>query len=142
MVSTVFIDYDEELVHALSRVYGDDLYKFLEYLKRPPSRYYVRVNTLRISTDELVKRLMIRGIEVYRDENLDEAVYFPVRYNPNIPSVSNYVIADKKAAESVILGSDLYIPGVVGGKFRKGSEVNILTPYGDVIAYGIAMIDS
>lgn len=142
MVATVFIDYDEELIHTLSRVYGDDLYKFLDSLRRPPSRYYVRVNTLRISTDELIRRLRARGIEVYRDEYFDEAIYFPVRHNPNIPSVSNYVIADKKASESVILGSDLYIPGVLGGKFRKGSEVNILTPYGDVVAYGIAIVNS
>ena len=142
MVATVFIDYDEELISTLSKVYGDDLYKFLDSLKRPPSRYYVRVNTLRTPTDELIRRLRVRGIEVYKDEYLDEAIYFPVRHNPNIPSVSNYVIADKKASESVILGSDLYIPGVLGGKFRKGSEVNILTPYGDVIAYGIAIVDS
>lgn len=135
-------DYDAELIKALRRVYGEDVDKFLNALPLPPPRYYVRVNTLKTTADEVVKRLRKRGLEAYRDEYLEEAIYFPVRGPNNVPTTSKYVIADKRASESVMLGADLYIPGVLGGNFRAGSEVNVITPYGDVIAYGIAMVDS
>lgn len=135
-------DYDVELINALRRVYGEDVNKFLSVLHLPPPRYYVRVNTLRTTVDEVIRRLRERGIEVYRDECLEEAIYFPVRGPNNVPTASKYVIADKRASESVMLGADLYVPGVLGGDIRVGSEVNVITPYGDVIAYGIAMVDS
>ncbi len=136
------LDYDLDLINALRRVYGDDLNDFLVSLSRPPHRYYVRVNTLRTTVSEVLKRLRCRGVEVYKDEVVDEAIYFPVRGPNEVPSASSYVIAERRAAESVMLGSDLYIPGVIKGEFRRGSEVNVITPYGDVVAYGIAEIDS
>lgn len=133
-------DYDLELIKALEKVYGDGIHSFLEYLNRPPLRYYVRVNTLRTSVKDVLRRLRGRGIEVFQDEVLDEAIYFPIRGPHEVPLVSKYVVVDKKAAESVMLGSDLYVPGVVGGDFSRGSEVNVVTPYGDVVAYGIAEV--
>ncbi|MEM1680734.1 MAG: PUA domain-containing protein [Sulfolobales archaeon] len=135
-------DYDSELIKALEAVYGSDVFNFLESLSRPPSRYYVRVNVLKTSVDDVLRRLRDRGFEVFRDEVLDEAIYFPVKGPYEVPSAKWYVVADKKAAESVLLGSDLYVPGVIKGEFRKGVEVNVITEYGDVIAYGIAEIDS
>lgn len=135
-------DYDSELIMALKKVYGDGICSFLEYLSMPPSRYYVRVNTLRVSVEEVLRRLRSRGIEVFQDDALGEAIYFPIKGPYEVPLVSKYVVADKKAAESVLLGSNLYVPGVIGGEFSKGSEVNVVTPYGDVVAYGIAEVDS
>jgi len=134
--------YDDMLIAALRRVYGSELHNFLKSLARPPTRYYIRVNTLRTSVEDLVKRLRSRGLEVYRDEVIEEALYFPIKGPNKVPSATKYVIADKEASESVLLGADLYIPGVLGGDFRRGSEVNVITPYGDVIAYGIALVDS
>ncbi|MEM2757554.1 MAG: RsmB/NOP family class I SAM-dependent RNA methyltransferase [Sulfolobales archaeon] len=135
-------DYDSELIMALKKVYGDSICSFLEYLSMPPSRYYVRVNTLRVSVEEVLRRLRSRGIEVFQDDALGEAIYFPIKGPYEVPLVSKHVVADKKAAESVLLGSNLYVPGVIGGEFSKGSEVNVVTPYGDVVAYGIAEVDS
>lgn len=137
-----WFDYDSELITALEKVYGDGVRSFLECLSMPPLRYYVRVNTLRVSVKEVLRRLRGRGIEVFQDDVLDEAIYFPVRGPYEVPSARWYVVADKKAAESVLLGSDLYVPGVIKGEFRKGVEVNVVTQYGDVVAYGIAEVDS
>lgn len=131
-----------ELINALRKVYGNDIEGFLDSLSIPPSRYYVRVNTLRTTVEEVISRLRSRGIDAYRDENIPEAIYFPIRGPYDVPTSNKVVIADKRAAESVMLGADLYIPGVLGGDFSKGSEVNVVTPYGDVVAYGISLIDS
>ncbi len=134
-------NYDSKLIEALERVYGGEVIKFLEGLTKPPTRYYVRVNTMRASVEDVVKGLRSRSIDVYRDEFVDEAIYFPVRGPNEVPTATKYVIADKRASESVMMGSDLYVPGVLGGDFSKGSEVNVVTPCGDVIAYGFAEID-
>lgn len=136
------LNYDLQLIDALRRVYGDSTQYFLDSLDKPPSRYYVRVNTLRTSAEYIISKLRGRGIEVYRDEFLKEAIYFPVKGPYEIPPTGRFVVADKKAAESVMLGSDLYVPGVMGGDFRKGDEVNVVTPFKEVVAYGIAEINS
>ena len=131
------------LVKSLRRVYGDDIYKFFEAIQRPSSRLYVRVNKLKIGVDELIKSLKDRGFEVYRDEYVEEAIYFPVKGPNKIPSARKVVIADKQASESVLLGSHLYAPGIVkADDFSKGEEINVVTQYtGRVIAYGIAVMD-
>ncbi len=135
------LSYDVGLMNALRKVYGSEVEAFLNSLSTPPSRYYVRVNTLRATVDEVINRLRNRGIDVYRDEHIHEAIYFPVKGPYDVPTSNKVVVADKRAAESVMLGADLYIPGVLGGNFSKGSEVNVITPYGDIVAYGISLID-
>ncbi len=134
------LEYDESLLRALHRVYGTRLQDFLHAITVPSRRLYVRVNTMKIDPGELIDRLRSRGIEVYRDEEIKEAVYFPVKGPYKVDILEKVVYADKYASESVYLGSDLYAPGVIdcSEDIDRGNEVTILTPTGIPIAIGVA----
>ena len=133
---------DEELIDCLSRVFGDRLRVTVEALRRPPSRYYVRVNTLKTSVNDVYRGLVSRGFEVYMDYLVRDALYFRVKGPNRLPSASRVVVADKYASESVYQGADLYAPGVLkaDGVF-KGDEVIVTTPYGEPVGWGVAEVD-
>ncbi|WP_069808366.1 RsmB/NOP family class I SAM-dependent RNA methyltransferase [Vulcanisaeta thermophila] len=135
---------DYQLYKYLLQYFSDsELTEILNSVRTPPTRYYVRVNTLRIEPQDLIARLRSRGLEVNQDENLSEAVWFPVKGPNRVPSARKVVLADKHAAESVFMGANLYVPGVI--KFeqgvKRGDEVNVIAPSGDVVALGIAEVD-
>ncbi len=135
--------YDEELLRSLRRVYGDELPRFLEYLQRPGSRLYVRVNTLKADPGEIVDKLRGRGIEVYRDEELHEAIYFRV-YGPyEISLREKVIVVNKETAESVVLGANVYAPGVIKcyHNVRVGEEVTVVTRDSVPVAEGILTAD-
>lgn len=132
--------YDDGVVSELLGVYGSGLCRFLEAVHRPSRRLYIRVNTLRVDPSELLDRLRSRGLEVYRDELFDEALYFVVEGPFRIDEEGPVVVADKEAAESVMMGANLYAPGLLScdPSIRRGSEVVIKAPSGVVVARGIA----
>lgn len=135
---------DYQLYKYLLQYFSEgELESLFNAVRRPPGRYYVRANTLRINPGDLINRLRERNIDVYPDEHLNEALWFPVKGPNRIPSARKIVIADKRAAESVYMGANLYVPGVV--KFedgvKRGDEVNVLAPNGEVVALGIAEVD-
>jgi len=132
--------YDDALFEALERVYGEDLDSFLDAVSRPGSRLYFRVNTLRIDPGELIDSLRARGLDVRRDEELPEALYVPVQGPFEIERLELCVLVDKRAAESILLGANLYAPGVrwCDPRIRRGDEVSILGPGGILVANGIA----
>ncbi len=70
----------------------NELEGIFESIRRPPSRYYIRVNTLRISPEELMRLLRERSVDVYPDEYLPEALWFPVkgliRYRQHVSTYS------------------------------------------------------
>lgn len=134
--------YDEGVIGALRRVYGDGYTSFMEAVTRPGSRLYVRVNTLLADPNDVLDSLRSRGVEVYRDELLEEALYFPVRGPFRVEELKISVVADKYAAESVYLGSDLYAPGVLkcDPSVEAGAEVVIRAPNGVPVANGVAMM--
>jgi len=137
-----FFDYDDLVMEALRRVYGDDVDSFLHAISIPGKRLYVRVNTLRISAGELIDRLRGRGLRVFPDEELDEALYFPVEGPNVVEELELKVFVDKRAAESVYMGANLYAPGVVDcdPRISRGREVSIVGPGGIVVANGVAMM--
>ncbi len=133
---------DERLIENLSSVFGDRLKSIIEALRKPPGRYYVRVNTLKASINDVYESLLSRGFEVYKDCLVRDALYFRVKGPNRLPVACKVVVADKYASESVYQGADLYAPGVVraDGVF-KGNEVLITTPHGEPVGWGIAEID-
>ncbi|MEM4848452.1 MAG: RsmB/NOP family class I SAM-dependent RNA methyltransferase [Ignisphaera sp.] len=132
--------YDEALRNALAKVFDGNLDSFLQSLAEPGQRYYVRVNTLRISPSKVVDSLRSRGIEAYLDEELEEAIYIPVRGPHKIELRDKVVIANKYAAESVYMGSHLYAPGVVGcsGNIKHGDVVTVVAENNVVVGEGVA----
>lgn len=136
---------DQGLYNELSRVYGSFTKKVLSLLKKPSTRHYLRVNTMVITRDELLELLREKYPEYTfnPDPYVDEAIYIVVKGPFKIPVVDKKIVVDWYAAESIVLGANLYVPGVIYyDDFRKGEEVNIVTPSGEVIAYGVAEVDS
>lgn len=133
---------DRELYNELLQYLSDkEIEEIMASIKRPPRRYYIRANTARISIDELIKRLS-RRFPVHRDEYLEEALWIPVEGPFEVPSAKKIVVAEKRAAESVYMGADLFAPGVLKAPgVKKGDEVNVVSPNGQVVAYGIAEMD-
>jgi 16S rRNA (cytosine967-C5)-methyltransferase len=138
------IEIDEGLYrHLLEYLSDSEIDALFRSITTPPPRYYIRVNTAKTTPQELLKRLNSRGISIYRDEFLDDALWMPVEGPFQIPDAKKKVVVDKKAAESVMLGADLYAPGVIKtDRIKKGEEVNIVADNGKVVAYGVAMSDS
>lgn len=138
VVRGIFID--RELYKYLLEYFSDkEIEKMFVSIRRPTSRYYIRVNTRKIDPYELYKRFIRKGLKVHLDEHIREALWFEVEGPNKIPSARKIVIADKYAAESVYVGANLYAPGVVKARgVKKGDEVVILAPTGEEVAYGIA----
>jgi 16S rRNA (cytosine967-C5)-methyltransferase len=138
------IEIDEGLYrHLLEYLSDSEIDALFRSITTPPPRYYIRVNTAKTTPQELLKRLNSRGISIYRDEFFDDALWMPVEGPFQIPDAKKKVVVDKKAAESVMLGADLYAPGVIKtDRIKKGEEVNIVADNGKVVAYGVAMSDS
>jgi len=138
------IEIDKELYkHLLEHLSDTEIDALFRSITTPPPRYYIRINTAKTTPQELLKRLNLRGVPAYRDEIFDDALWMPVEGPFQIPEAKKKVIIDKKAAESVMLGADLYAPGVVKTeRIRKGEEVNLVANNGKVVAYGIAVANS
>jgi predicted RNA-binding protein (TIGR00451 family) len=135
--------YDDVLVNALKQVYSDYVDVFLRSLISPGSRYYLRVNTMKVSPDVVIDRFRSRGIQVFRDEELEEAIYIPVKGPNKVCLRDKVVVVDKYTAESVYMGSHLYAPGVIkcSEDIRRGDEVTVIAENGVAVGEGIAAMD-
>lgn len=111
-------------------------------LMEPASRLYVRVNTVKVSVEEYLEMLKGRGLEFHRDPDVEEAIWHPVEGPLDVPIHDVKVVADKRAAESVLMGSDLYAPGVVYAprSLRRGMEVTVVSENGIVVGSGVAVM--
>ncbi|EWG07770.1 MAG: Fmu (Sun) domain-containing protein [Candidatus Aramenus sulfurataquae] len=126
------LDYDEFVMEDLKEVYGDYLKDFLEALSRPNPRLYLRVNTLKTTREELLERLP----QFKPDEDFPEAIYVPVTGPNKLEMRDSYVVVDKKTAESVMLGANVYRPGVKK-IVAKGKEVSVVSENGVLVGEGV-----
>ncbi len=134
---------ETDVLELVRLVYGAKTDAVLRTLATPTSRYFVRVNTIKTSVERLLRSLWKRGIEVHVHPEVEEALYFPVKGPFTLQQLEREVRADKKAAESVIQGADLYCPGVLRASsgIKNGDEVSIVEEYtGAHVANGIAVI--
>ncbi len=135
------IYYDAGLSEVLDATAGP-LCRLVEALTRPTPRLYVRVNTLRVSVGEYLEILRVRGLSFYVDEDIPEAIWAPVEGPFRIPLYDKLVVADKRASESVLMGSDLYAPGVLEAEgVRRGDLVTVVSPRGVPVGSGVAVMD-
>ncbi|WP_236751868.1 RsmB/NOP family class I SAM-dependent RNA methyltransferase [Acidianus sp. HS-5] len=118
-------------MNQLEKVYGKDLNGFLESVKKPNSRLYVRVNTLKATVDEVLQSLQ----EFEKDEDFPEAIYAKVRGPNKLESLESKVIVDKKTAESVMLGANVYPPGIKK-IISEGKSVEVVSENGITVANG------
>ncbi len=137
------IDLDLGLKERLEPLVGS-LEVFFRALRSPPKYLYVRINTLRISTNRYKSILRRASIDFTEDEKMPEVIGFEIKGPYPIEKENGYktIIVDKKAAESVMLGSDLFAPGVkFARKVKKGDKVVILAPNGVPVAKGTALMN-
>jgi len=134
-----------DLLERLHPLVGNVL-RLIESLVRPPSAIYIRVNTLKISPDEYKSVLKRSRVDFLEDSHIDEAIGFRVRGPNSIGEVKGLkkVLVDKRAAESVIVGSDLFAPGIkaMDDDVSVNDEVVVLAPTGVPVAKGIALMSA
>lgn len=133
--------YPKDLTDYWIRLFGErEAKRLIEALREPGSRYYLRVNTLKISVEKLLQIFRSKGFKVYQDDNISEAIYIKIEGPFEVPLESKHVIADKFASESVYVGANLYAPGILkaDADIRPGDKVTILSPLKEPIAWGVA----
>lgn len=127
----------------LRRTYGDRLEAVLRELAVPPAEYAVRVNTLRSSAEEVIAEFGAAGVECCKSPILDEAVILRPGAPRMVEKKGKMVLIDKFAAESVMLGSKLYEPGILrSDRVKPGDEVYMVDPRGHLVGTGIARFSS
>ncbi len=134
---------DECLYNEISRVYGSFTDRIVDAIYKPMSRLYLRVNTMYISRGELVDSIRARGLVIYPDKWVSDAVYFPIKGPNKIDENAPRIIVDRFAAESIMLGANIYAPGVIHmDDFRKGDKLVVYSPTGVPVANAEALVSS
>jgi 16S rRNA (cytosine967-C5)-methyltransferase len=135
------LGYEERLLQALFQAYGSRLEGVMQALGKPPKEYALRVNTLRTDVDRVILALQEMGAECRLSPLIEEAVLVKVNGPYQLERSGKIVVARKGAAESVMLGSRLYAPGVLKTeKYRVGEVVSVEDPKGHLVGKGIAMM--
>ena len=105
------------------------LEEILRAINKPADNYYLRINLPKISADEIIKQMRsaFPDFEISKGQ-LPNIFKIGVvgRERPDL--LEKWVYCDKFAAESVMVGADLFIPGVKGmkGRFPADEQVSIL----------------
>ncbi|MHA1584283.1 MAG: PUA domain-containing protein [Promethearchaeota archaeon] len=110
----------------------DRLDEILQAITTPPKHYYLRMNLTKASNHQILERFH----KTYPDfiskfgpleNSLKVELKGPINYQ-EMPLLRKKVYCDKFAAESVVLGADLFVPGVCGtdGKFPEENPVSIM----------------
>ncbi|MEM2077833.1 MAG: RsmB/NOP family class I SAM-dependent RNA methyltransferase [Thermosphaera sp.] len=123
---------DEEIVKELGRAFGSLTASLINALRAPPIRLYLRVNTMKTTAEDVLNELNAQGIRAWRDEHVSEAIYVRLEGPFSLPrDVEKEIVVDEKAAVSVMMGSNLYRPGVLkADSFRTGEFVKVLSKSG------------
>ncbi|MCQ4447891.1 MAG: RsmB/NOP family class I SAM-dependent RNA methyltransferase [Sulfolobales archaeon] len=125
------LNYDEELIEELRRVYGTQLNEFLQSLLRPNPRLYLRLIDPKLRDGFLEKYDFFKG-----DEDFEEAIYAEVKGPNKVEEHEGKVVVDKRTAESVMLGANVYAPGVLKVLAKTGETVSVVSENGVLVAEG------
>ena len=135
--------FSAEIVGLTEEVYGRDTQAVLEALSKPVSTYYVRCNTVKISPDELSRRLSEKGFQVSQHPAIPEALGIGVEGPFDVPPTGKEIVVDKHTAESVLQGANVYAPGVMNCQsVHYGDHVTVTSEIGDVLATGTAQMST
>ncbi len=131
--------FTREIIELFWKKYGERTEPLIQALKRPSRKYAIRVNTLKTTSNEVLKIFQRMNIQAKLVPLLEEGLSLPVTGPFSIPEYNKKVVVDKFTSESLIQGADLFAPGVLrAAKTRIGDKVTIVTKSGEIIASGIA----
>jgi 16S rRNA (cytosine967-C5)-methyltransferase len=135
--------FSPDVVSLTQKAYGSDSQDVLEALTKPVGTYYVRCNTLKISPDELRRKLMDKGLQVSQHPEIPEALGIRVDGPIDISPAGKELVVDKHTAESVLQGANVYAPGVIKCQsVHFGDPVKIISELGDILASGTALMSA
>ena len=133
-------NYTLKLLEYVGSSYNVRVEDLLRSLATPPSRYYLRVNTLNVSVEELVEYAAEKdNLILSRDEELSDAVYVRVRgpFRIKCWRTKGVVVADRFASERVLIGANLYRVGVLNTICSsRGDYTLIVDPLGTPVGAG------
>ena len=137
--------YEKEIVVRWIDRYGLKRVKeILKSLKIPTKWKFYRVNRLKGNLLEIKDFFIRENWEAEVHSILKDLVLLTVKGPFKIEKEERYkaVFADKFAAESVFIGSDLFSPGVLrANKVRKKDEVIVMNKHRFIVAKGMAEKD-
>lgn len=139
------LNYSADVILRLSFFYGmHRAIRLIRHLKKPSARQPIRVNTLKKDPEAVLASLrLVAGLEV-EPSIFEDVLLVTIKGPYEVQTTGKAIIAKDKSAEKVMLGSNLYRPGVMrlGSEIEKGEEVNVKTQFGDVIAYGYSNLSA
>jgi len=107
-------------------------------LKIPNQRYFLRVNTLKTTPEDLISKFHSRGVELHRFDQIPEAAFTHVEGPFQIPDVKKRIMVDKFAAESVLQGAHVYAPAVLKcSRLHRGDQVAITDTHDQIVGAGV-----
>ncbi|MHA1124434.1 MAG: methyltransferase domain-containing protein [Candidatus Heimdallarchaeota archaeon] len=119
--------------------------KLLDSLSKPVKQYAIRVTTTLVSRDSLIEEFIELGWKARAHKLLKEMFTIETKGPHKIPYLSRAprIILDKLAAESVLVGADLYGVGIKRvPKFEIGYVVSLISDKDQIIAIGESHINS
>ncbi len=137
--------YSESIIARLSFFYGVfRTIKMIEALRKPVRKLAIRVNTLRVSPDRLIDELNKAGIQAFPSKVYRDVIFVKIEGPFEVKRVSKKIVVKDKSAEGVMLGANLYAPGLLemDPDVKIGDEVNIVTRFGEIIAYAISKVSA
>jgi len=133
--------YRKGTLDLLVEAYGSRTQPVLEALARAPRQYSVRVNTRRATPESVVERLQETGARCSVSKLVGEAVLIEVEGPFEVSERGKQVVAAKSAAESVMMGSKLYAPGILRTDgYRVGEVVRVTDKNNRTVGRGRAML--
>lgn len=139
-LSVEYTDFFLSKLRAIARLYDVPTEELVCEMAKPPRRYYVRVNTLRASQPEALEMLGREGHVFHSDGRFEEMIYAEVKGPFDFEARRDrYVVVDKYTAESVMLGANVYAPGVLKISGSIGDEVSIMDKRGNIVGTGMLM---
>lgn len=128
------------VLQVLEEAYPEEGQILLEALKKPPTRYYVRANLIKTSPEAVVRALGEYGKSSEQHEMVEEAISIPVEEGPQLAPRDKAIVAEKEAAEAVMIGSNLYAPGVHKCQgVRRGDYVSVVDKFDQIAGEGLAI---
>ena len=133
------VRFSEDVIRLATEVFGNEAEETLRFMTEPVRSYYVRCNTQKISPYELMRLLRKKGLEIKQIEAIPEAIGIDVKGPFKITPTKLTVVVDKKTAESVLQGANVYAPGIVKCEpMHSGDLVTVMSEVGDIVAVGHA----
>jgi len=132
--------FSRDMALVLEGAYPGEGQILLQALKRPPTRYYIRSNSIKSSAEQVVRALGEYGLHPERHAVVEDAISIPVEEGQELSGGNKKIVAEKEAAEAVMIGSNLYAPGVHKcGGVRRGDFVSVVDVFDQIAGEGLAM---